>query len=458
MKVGLFNNSELQYSAVQHSEICGSIGLRALPRLFVSGATAVLVCLTFLSTSPAAGESSLPDLVPAPLVAEALRSNPRLQAMQASWEAMQERPAQAGALPNPMLTYRGMDISRSGSFPDTNEKRYELEQAFPWFGKRDLRRRLAVQDADAMKSDVATMTREITMLVKETYYGLYSVQKATSITRGEKDLLSQIIKITETKYSTGESGQQDLRKAQSELTMVSQRLLDLESQQSTLKARLNTLLNRDPSAPLGNAIEPPPADAGKELEALLELAQKQRPEISGARIQVERSLLERKLMGKEYMPDMKLGAEYRSFKDGSDDMAMFMVGLEIPLWQGKYKAGTRETDKMIESSRATEEAIRKQTAFEVKDIHFKVLTAKRSVELYRSTLIPQALLRFQASESAYRTGKSDFMDLLESERFLLNAKIMLAMVEGDLGMNLARLERAIGTEPSSGQHEVQNAK
>ena len=55
-------------------------------------------------------------------------------------------------------------------------------------------------------------------------------------------------------------------------------------------------------------------------------------------------------------------------------------------------------------------------------------------------------IRFSASEAGYRTGKTDFLDLLESERFLLNARVMAAMAEGNVGMELARLERAVGTE------------
>jgi outer membrane protein, heavy metal efflux system len=408
--------------------------------------------------------STAPDtdriLVLDQLQAEALRANARLQAMRAKWEAMQERPSQAGALPNPMFTYRGMDVTRSGSFPDTNEKRFELEQSFPWFGKRDLRGKIAEKDAEAMKSEYDAMAREVIMMVKETYYGLYAVQKSISITKGEENLLKQIVKITETKYATGESSQQDVLKAQSEITMVNQRLLELEARETTLKARLNMLLNHKQDSPLGNALEGPPTEIDNDLQKLLDLAEKNRPEISGAQTQIERSKAERKLMAKEYFPDLKLGGEYRSFNDGSDDLAMFMVGMEIPIWQGKYRAGTREATKTIDSDKAALETVQKQTAFDVKDSHFKLLTANKTIDLYRNTLVPQAEMRFKASDAAYRTGKADFMDLLESERFLLNAKVMLAMAEGDLGMNLARLERAIGTDlkVSPKQSEVQNAK
>ena len=90
-------------------------------------------------------------------------------------------------------------------------------------------------------------------------------------------------------------------------------------------------------------------------------------------------------------------------------------------------------------------AAERQSALDVQDAAFKLQTARSTLELYRMELIPQAQARFSASEAGYRTGKVDFLDLLESERFLLNAKIMAAMAEGTLGMQSARLERAIGT-------------
>lgn len=393
------------------------------------------------------------------LQAEVLRSNARLQAMRAKWEAIQERPKQAEALPNPMFTYRGMDTTRSGSFPDTDEKRFELEQSFPWPGKRSLKGRISIKDAEAMKSEYDAMMREVIMMVKEAYYDLHAVQKAASITRGEESLLKQIARIAETKYSTGESSQQDVLKAQSEITMINQRLLELEARKTTLKAELNTLMNRKPEAVLGDVMEESTSEFKADLERLLAIAEKQRPEIAGAKVQIERSELERKLMAKEYFPDLKLGAEYRSFGNGSDDMAMFMVGMEIPIWQGKYRAGTREAEKTTESGKAALDAVQKQVAFDVKDAHVRLLTTIQLLDIYRNTLVPQAEMRFKASQAGYSSGKSDFMELLESERFLLNARVMMAMTEGRVGMEFARLERAIGAELKSPQeNEVRNAK
>ncbi|MFA5042890.1 MAG: TolC family protein [Kiritimatiellia bacterium] len=373
----------------------------------------------------------------------ALRDNPQLQGLRSRWGAMQERPAQAGALPNPMFTYSGMDRVSGGTWPDTEEKRFMLQQEFLWFGKRGLRGSIAAKDAETMRREVDALTLDVIMQVKESYYDLYAVQRATAITREEQEVLGRMVKIAETLYATGERSQADVLKAQTEITLLKQKLLELQAQEAALKAKLNTLLNRRADAPLGVAATPPQTGFSGNFEQLLALAVTNRPEIRSAQTQIERYELDKQLMAKEYWPDYKLGVEYRDFTD-SDNMLMFTVSVELPIWQSKYRAGAREAAKMAASSRAARETVERQTALDVQDTHVKFLTARKTLALYRTELIPQAETSFNASEAGYRTGKASFLDLLESERFLLNARVMAAMTEGALGMQAARLERAVG--------------
>ncbi len=377
------------------------------------------------------------------VVRTALQHNPQIRAMQAKWEAAQERPVQERTLPNPTFTYKGMDATKDYSFPNTNEKRMELEQSFPWFGKLGLRGRIAEKDAEIVHRDHQAMELEITMQVKETYFDLYATQRSLSITRAEQEVLKRMEDIAETRYATGAVGQQDVLKAQTEITLLEQRLLELQQQESTLKAKLNLLMNQPTDSPLGLAVTAPAADTNSDTTKLLSIAEKGRPEIEGARQDLARSRYERNLMKKEFFPDYRLGVEYRNFETG-DNMVMFTVGLDLPIWLSKNRAALREADKKLESSQATLEAARQQTSFDVHDASYKVLTAQRTVELYTTALIPQAEARFSASEAGYHTGKVGFLELLESERFLLNARVMAVVAEGNLGMQMARLERAVG--------------
>ena len=372
------------------------------------------------------------------LVETARHDNASLRAARAKATAMSERPAQEKALPNPMFKYGAMDATSRSNLADAGEKRFMVEQPFPWFGKRDLRSKIAGQDAAAMQQELAMLEREVMMQVKETYYDLYAVQHVNQIVRAEEKLLREILTAAENQSATGQRSQTDVIKAEAEITMLQQKLVEQEQQEATLKARLNQLLNRNPADPLGLAVVAPPrrpinASSGGE-----------RPEIRAAKIDLERSQLQRQLMHKEFFTDYRVGAEYRNIHAG-DDMIMLTFSFDLPIWQGKYKAGVREAEKMVESSTAALDAARQQAAFESADAQYKLRAAQRSLDLYEQTLIPQAESRFKSSDASYRTGKGDFMDLLESERFLLNARTMAAMAEGNLGMQQARLERTAGT-------------
>lgn len=385
----------------------------------------------------------------------AVRDNANLKNLRAKWEAMQERPTQAGALLNPMFSYGAMDMASGGAWPDTSEKRFMLQQEFPWFGKRALRKGIAVKDAEVMKRELDSMTLEVIMTVKESFFDLYAVQKVIAITREEEEIIRRMAKVAETMYATGERAQVDVLKAQAEITMLKQKLFDFLAQENTLKAKLNTLFNRRADSPLGAVVTPPETGFSSNVDALFVRAVKNSPEVQAAQAQIERYDLERKLMVKESMPDYKLGLEYRDYA-ASDDMVMFTISVDLPVWRSKYQAGVREAEKMRASSQATREVAERQSALDVQDAYFKLLTARRTLDLYRTELIPQAEARFSASEAGYRTGKVDFMDLLESERFLLNARVMTAMAEGAMGMQAARLERAVGGDTGGGTADAKS--
>jgi cobalt-zinc-cadmium efflux system outer membrane protein len=383
------------------------------------------------------------------VVDAALRANPQVHSTRARWEAMSERPAQEGALPNPTFQYGGMDDIDGGSWPNTDEKRFMVEQPFPWFGKRGLREKIAATEAETMGSEYDATVRDVIMMVKESYFELYSVQRSLDITRAEKNVLEQMQKIAEARYATGEVNQQDAVKAQAEVSMIEAKILDLEQEEIGFKGRLNQLLNRRADFPLGRAVTDPQRGVEFNAKNLFDLAEKTRPEIKDARLQIEREEDQHALVKKESFPDYRLGLEYRSFRRG-EDMLMFTLGFDLPIWRNKNRAGVRESERMIESRRAGLETVEKQISFDVLDAYTKLLAGQRLADLYETALIPQAQARFDASEAEYRTGKANFLDLLESERFLLSARLMSATAEGQLGVLLARLERAVGTDLKDG--------
>ena len=233
-------------------------------------------------------------------------------------------------------------------------------------------------------------------------------------------------------------------KAQTEITLLKQKTIELEARERTLVNKLNTLMNQ----PAATAMGPLAVPLFKALSAVEDgqgvgKALAGRPELQLAQARMERAQAEQAYMKKEGLPDYKLGFEYRSLP--ADDQAMFMVGIELPIWRSKVRAGVRGAGYMVQSERAAREAVERQVTQEVQDAWVQVQAAQRILALTRAELIPQAQGRLSASEAAYRSGdKGDFMDLLESERFLLNVRVAAVVAEAELGMQWSRYARAMG--------------
>jgi len=155
--------------------------------------------------------------------------------------------------------------------------------------------------------------------------------------------------------------------------------------------------------------------------------------------------IEQKLMEKESMPDYQLGVEYRSL--GMDeDMVMLTVGIDLPIRRDSIRAGIRESVLMRESSLAAAQAAARASELEIQNAAIALAAAQRTLRLVQSELIPQAQSRFKAVEAAYRNGKADFQELLESQRLLLAVRIDEAMTRGEVGKQAARLEQAAGID------------
>ncbi len=407
----------------------------------------VLTVLFILTTIPGAWvfAASAPAAVSVDqLVAEALQDNPQLAALRAGWEAMQAMPAQQRAWPNPMVFYKGMDTANR--FPGTDEQRYEVEQVIPWPSKPGLRARMAEQDAAGAQGEYADMRREVARMVREMYYELGMARQSMAILEEDMAALNQMVQVVQTRYATGGADQPDVAMARSELPMRQARQLEWRARAEVAQTRLNALRNRPSTEPLALVVAAPVPAPAEDLDPLLAAAQANRPEIKAAGAQVARGTAQHTLMRQEYLPDFAVGFEYRQVTAG-DNMAMFMVGLDLPVWYPKNAAGVIEAERRIAAGQSAIEAARRDVEYDVRAAWARLRAARDTLALYDRDLLPQAEARYQSNEAGYRDGKVDFMDLLESERFLLNARLMRVMAAGEVGMQQARLDWAVGGEP-----------
>ena len=192
-------------------------------------------------------------------VTAAVKCNPAILESRARYEAARERAPQVAALPDPVVSFtQALRSVETRVGPQLNS--VTLTQSFPWFGTLELRERVALLEATALRHLYQAARRDVVAEVKEVYYDLGYVDAALGLAGEEQSLLEHYETLASARYATGQGLQQAVIRLQAEITRVIDRRHLLDRQRATLAARLNTLLDRPAEGPVPAAaplVRPP---------------------------------------------------------------------------------------------------------------------------------------------------------------------------------------------------------
>jgi len=385
----------------------------------------------------------------ADLIAEAERNHPSIHAAARGVQAKRARIAQARAWPDPEVSvgYMGRAIPfRTMRDDPSTFRQFGVMQAIPYPGKRDLRGQIARKDADAESWTVEEARRRIRAEVQAAYYELWATDMAIRITEKNKDLLEKLARITEEKYKVGKGLQQDVLRAQVEVTRVVQRLALLGQRRATLETQLNSLLVRPPDTPLGPLAPFEKAPLAYSLEELLEHAVQGYPAVQRQEQLIEQSRLAVNLAQKDYYPDFAVGWDYAN-RPGMPEMYGLRFSMNLPVFnKGRRREAVREATETLASARHLREAIRTELFFRVKEYYLAARTADELLTLYAKGIVPQSTLALESALAAYQVGSVDFLSLMTNFTTVLDYEVSYYLELANYQKALARLEEITGLE------------
>ena len=387
------------------------------------------------------------------IMQEALRNNREIAALREQWTAMKHRIPQASALPDPMVGYSFMGPNMIETRVGPREEVYEFEQMIPFPGKLYEKRQMASAEAEAAEAEFKAVEREVVFKVSEAYYDLYATQAILQVTENIQELLKKFENIAQSRYASQQSEQRDVAKAQAEVSDNLKQIFILRQQKESLAAMLNALLNRRSAGGIEEIEEPKLPPLNLSLEELLERAKKNRPELLEAIAVRARDQHANALAKYEYAPDFFVGFEYSKIGEGmttdpddGQDAWMIPIKVTVPLWQNRIIPAVQEAKRNLKSSEAKLENIENLTEYELKNAFYRFQSAYKIVELYNNALIPQAELAFRSDQAGYEAGRTDILNLLDSERVFFNAKMAYYQAFADALKSFATIERILGAD------------
>lgn len=365
-------------------------------------------------------------------LARALMHNSELAA--SSWEVRsgEARTMQAGLLPNPEIEVEVENFggSRSEDTPNGRSEKLKrfngaettvaLSQLIELGGKRSKRKRVAESEHSLRTWDLEVKRLDTITEVSGAFINLLALQERMELTNGLVDLSQNVYNTVSERVKAGKVSPIEATRAQTALSTIQieqERVTrELETGRRQLAA---TWGGNDPGFQrvTGNleAITAPPP-----YEFLLARIE-QNPDIARWDDELGQRESVLSLEKSQRYPDITVAGGIKYLEESNDQTYLMRLSLPIPLLN-RNQGAVREAFYNLQKARDERTAAEVKIRTALDETYQTLLFTHTEITALRDTILPGAESAFNATNEGYRAGKFSYLDVLDVQRSLFDAK------------------------------------
>jgi cobalt-zinc-cadmium efflux system outer membrane protein len=288
---------------------------------------------------------------------------------------------------------------------------------------------------------VAALARaELVRQVKQAYWDVALADQIVALDRGSVEFAQTLLEAANTQYELGNQPYVQVLKAELEVARARQELYRSQAVAEQTRARLNTLLGREPKAGLALGDAPTPVTGDWALARLTELALRQRPDLRQAQAAVETAHGEVAVARAARRSDVTFVGHL-----SPEGLGGFGLSLNFPqLGWGGLKADVQRAEAMVGVREQQLELVRGNCRLETANALTGVVSAQARAAEYRECVLEQSGKLAELAMLGYREGASAFLDVLEARRTLRAVNVEYYLAVADQQKSLAKLECVLG--------------
>ena len=376
----------------------------------------------------------------------ALSRNPKLKAGGAAIRAAAARAQQAGVLPNPEIEAEIEDVGLSGEERGLDASIYTVRaaQTFETGGKRAKRRRAASLEVLLANWDLEAERLDLLAEVRSRFIDLLAAQERVRVVTASHELGRKVRDTAAERVRSGKVSPLELTKADVELAGRRVELQRAERELAAARIALAALWN----APLTEAVRLRAEGDLRRVPALPEFAELEArldgtPEM--ARWETEEQLAQAAVIQEKAarIPDVTVSAGLAHERESGHEVVEFAVSLPLPFFdrnRGNIRAALAEQERIREDQRAVAIALRAELAEQWQELQ----AAREEATSIEDEMLPGARRAFAAAEEAYRSGKLEYLDVLDAQQTLVEAEMQHLEALSSLHQTVAVIERLVG--------------
>lgn len=363
-----------------------------------------------------------------------------IQAARARTRAGEARPIIVSALEDPMIApsldhlpfmLGGADVSVT------------IEQRIPLSGIRGHRRASALADLERLRADVNRTSLDVGVQAANAFLMLQERRRTAALVSEQIAFARDVVTASNARYASGTAPQSDVLRAEVEIARLEALARTLVSEVRGAEAMLNTSLAQDADLPVPNlaplALTQPVPSWPAIKTALIS-----RPELAAGRAEIVRAEAEVQVMRDMYRPmaTIRTGPAY-TMAEGRGWMAM--VGISLPIWRGKLRAGVAEAQAMRAMSEADLQAMTRMIEGDAAVAVTQLQAARDRQLALRDDVLPRARMVIEPAVAGYAAGRLPLVSVIEAVQALWSVQSALIAADTELGLAWARLGRAVGS-------------
>jgi outer membrane protein TolC len=363
-----------------------------------------------------------------------------IEAARARTRAAEARPAIVSALDDPMVS---PSLDHLPFMLDGADVSVTIEQQIPLSGIRRHRRASALADIDRLRAEVSRTTLDVGIEAASAYLMLQERRRTAALLNEQIAFARDVINAANARYASGTAPQSDVLRAEVEVARLEALARALVGEVRGAEAVLNASLALDadnrvpPLAPLTLAQTVP-------AWSVIRRALTSRPELTAGRAEIARAEAEIQVMRDMFRPmaTIRTGPSY-TMAEGSGWMAM--VGLSVPMWRSKLRAGVAEAEAMRAMSEADLRAMTRMVEGEAAAAVGQLQAARDRQVALNTDVLPRARMAIEPAVASYASGQLPLVSVIEAIQALWLVQSELITADTQLGLAWARLGRAIGS-------------
>jgi outer membrane protein TolC len=318
-----------------------------------------------------------------------------------------------------------------------------IEQQIPLSGIRGHRRASALADVDRLRAETNRTTLDVGIQAANAFLMLQERRRTQALVAEQLLFARDVVNAANARYASGTAPQSDVLRAEVEVARLGAMSRSLVSEVRGAEAMLNTALALDADGPVPALAslafaQPPPSWLA------VQAALTSRPELVAGRAEVVRAESDVQVMRDMFRPmaTIRTGPSY-TMTDGRGWMAM--VGLSLPIWRDKLRAGVAEAQAMRAMSEADLRAMTRMIEGDAAAAVNQLQAARDRQTALTTDVLPRARMAIEPAVAGYTSGQLPLVSVIEAVQALWLVQAELIAADTELGLAWARLGRALGS-------------